>query len=344
VNTEICSRCVLPVSFPGIEFRDGVCNFCESYSDTTVVALKKQELTLRMEAAIEECRGRGTYECVVAYSGGKDSSYVLMKLVRTYRLRCLAVTIDNGFVSPQAVENCKTVTRHLGVDFSFFTPAFDFMRRLYVTSATDPSLHPPGAMRRASAICNSCIGLINAHMLQTALQHEAPLIAGGYLGGQVPADAALITFDNRLPNLARDAQLGRMTRALGKGAARYFAIQSSGARQNQKVSIINPMLTFSCTEREIIRAISEIGWIATKDTGANSSNCQLNDLGIALHYRKHGFHPYAFELSEQVRIGALTREEALGRVLHVPSLPALDTQLKALNLDPAGNRADDMGR
>lgn len=34
----------------------------------------------------------------MAYSGGKDSTYTLMVLVRHYRLRVLALTFDSGFM------------------------------------------------------------------------------------------------------------------------------------------------------------------------------------------------------------------------------------------------------
>ena len=46
----------------------------------------------------------------------------------------------------------------------------------------------------------------------------------------------------------------------------------------------------------------------------NSSNCQLNSLGIINHKEKLNFHPYDYEMSMLVRLGIISRDEALKRV------------------------------
>ncbi len=39
-----CTRCILPETFPGIEFNDqGVCNYCESYEPVKVFGEKALE-------------------------------------------------------------------------------------------------------------------------------------------------------------------------------------------------------------------------------------------------------------------------------------------------------------
>ena len=44
--------------------------------------------------------GRKNDHCLLGFSGGKDSSYTLWQLRERYGLRVLAVTLDNGFISP----------------------------------------------------------------------------------------------------------------------------------------------------------------------------------------------------------------------------------------------------
>ena len=63
-----------------------------------------------MGEILEASRGTGAYDAIVAFSGGKDSSYTLKLLVEDYGLNCLAVTIDNGFISEGAFKNCRTIT------------------------------------------------------------------------------------------------------------------------------------------------------------------------------------------------------------------------------------------
>ena len=86
----------------------------------------------------------------------------------------------------------------------------------------------------------------------------------------------------------------------------------------RKINIVNPMLAFGVSEDQIIEEISTLGWRKTNDTGSNSTNCLLNDLGIAVHYKQHQYNPYVNEIAEQVRTGLMSREEAIHKVQDIP--------------------------
>lgn len=326
-----CQRCVLDTRFPGVTIRDGICSYCAGMAIPTELAARREALRDKMLRIVEDERGRGEYDCVVAFSGGKDSSYTLKMLARDHGLSCLAVTINNGFLSERAIENCKAVTAALGVDFMMFTPSFQFMRGMYVRSMEDEGIHARAAIKRASSVCNSCINLINTHMIKLAVRHDIPVIAGGYVGGQVPHDSAVLRLDLDRMRQQQEAGLARKVAAFGADAARHFAfVPPRGGRS--EVVVINPMTTVAVTEDEIVAAIGELGWQRTADTGLHSSNCRLNDLGIAVHHRRHGFHPYALEISEQVRTGLMTRNEGLRRIASVPAMRDLTAQLAQLDL------------
>ncbi|MEE8171272.1 MAG: 7-cyano-7-deazaguanine synthase [Phycisphaerae bacterium] len=332
---KVCTRCVLPETFPGIRFdADGVCSMCRDAGSAESVDERREALRLRMEAAITERRGRGPYDCVVAFSGGKDSTYTLALLVNEYELNCLAVTVDNGFISRQAVKNCRTVTDRLGVDFMLFKPAPEFMNRMYRASATEAGIHAPAAIRRASSVCNSCIQLINTYMVKVALQNDVPIIAGGYIGGQVPGDAALIDLDPIAQARMGEQSLIRYTTHFGADAAKHMAVHEPLLQRTagQTIAVINPLLTRAVTEAELLDSIGKIGWEPAKDTGRNSSNCMLNDLGIAIHHKRHGFHPYALEISEQVRSGLMSRDEALAKVADLPESADVAWQARKIGL------------
>jgi tRNA(Ile)-lysidine synthase TilS/MesJ len=272
-----------------------------------------------MEAVLEVRRGTRPYECVVAFSGGKDSSYTLKLLVEHYKLRCLAVTIDNSFLSNGTVANCRAVCGSLGVDHVLFTPNRSFIRQMYGTSAQREEIHAPAAIQRASAICNSCIGLINSHILQKALELRTPLVAGGYLAGQLPKDASVMTLSPGVMVRVRTPMVERFVRYFGEEARPYFELTQANAGVLPEIAVINPMLGLSVREEEIIAALEPLGWKRPKDTGVTSTNCRLNDLGVYMHSRRHGFHPYAFEIAEQLRHGLVTLEEASAKLDALPS-------------------------
>jgi tRNA(Ile)-lysidine synthase TilS/MesJ len=327
---------VLPAGFPGVAIDgSGLCSLCAEAPPVEEIRRDRELLRARLEERIETLRGRAPVDCIVAYSGGKDSSIALRILVEEYGLRVLAITVDNGFVSGGARENAFRVTKALGVDYEWFVPSPEFMTRLYRVSATEEGVHAPAALRRASSICNSCITLINTHMVRRAAEIGAPMVAGGYIGGQVPKDAAILDFDLLQGAATRRPAAARYTKFFGAGAERYLGLpESLGAHAAfPRITILNPLLTRSITEEEIIASIAELGWHPVADTGRNSSNCRLNDLAIALHHRRHGTHPYIFETAEQVRAGLLPRDAALERILDIPTAESVAPQARAIGLD-----------
>ena len=335
-NPVICSSCVLPSTFPGIKFNDqGVCNFCQASPNKTDLALIRNKLKDQMKQTIQEASGvkNRSYDCVVAFSGGKDSSYTLSLLVEEYGLKCLAITIDNGFVSEQALANCRTITSKLGVDFLLFTPTPKFMNNMYNRSIENPEqIHSKLALTRASSVCNSCISLINTYMIKVSLQQNIPIIAGGYIGGQVPKDGAVMKLDLKLQQSLAQGKLEKFQKAFGPNSNDYFAISDELLKTNQTITLINPMLTVAVSEEEIIDRIKKYGWIKTKDTGHHSSNCRLNDLAILMHLKRYHFHPYVAEVADQVRAGTMTREVALKKINELPKIEDLTEQAKKLGL------------
>jgi len=60
------------------------------------------------------------YDCIVPVSGGRDSSYTLLKLVKDHHMKVLAVNYENPFTDPQAKANIENAIRVLGVDMFRF--------------------------------------------------------------------------------------------------------------------------------------------------------------------------------------------------------------------------------
>ncbi|HVY44224.1 MAG TPA: hypothetical protein VHB21_00030 [Minicystis sp.] len=331
----VCARCVLPSSFPGAAFdAEGVCRLCREAPPVERAREARAALLEKLEGVFDSHRGLGPYDAIVAFSGGKDSSYTLMALVERFRLRCLAVTIDNGFIAPGASENLRAVTAALGVDWVLYRPAPAFMRRVYATSAKG-GVHGRLALTRASATCNSCIALINDHMVKTALEKGVAVVAGGYIGGQVPPDAAVLEIDLDVFSRFRADAQRRYVAHFGDEARGHYGIPDELVRaaRVRKLSIVNPMLALGVPESEILRAIEALGWKRTHDTGKNSTNCLLNDLGVRLHVEREGFHPYAMEVAEQVRSGLMTREDGLAKLSGVPRREDVAEQARAIGFE-----------
>lgn len=318
-NNERCSNCSLPRNFPGVSFNsDGVCNLCENFDlDDHLAAISSANDQLRetVSAAKEAAAQVGSpYDAIVALSGGKDSCFTLQYLVKQYGLRCLAITVDNGFLSNQSVINSRRLCETLGVDFILWKPSTKFMNSLYVSSL-DGVNRNRGSIVRASDLCNNCINLINSLMLKEAVVRNIPMIAGGYIAGQVPKGTCVMklklqtlsTF-SKLKESSDNNMFSLRHYKLGLGELERYSVGDT-------IHILNPMLSLNYNEDEIIASLSEFDWKRSSDTGSHSSNCRINDLGIKAHLAKYGFHPYEQEIAEQVRTGNMTRAAAVEKVL-----------------------------
>lgn len=116
---RVCSRGVWDESIPGISFDE---NGNSNYSKIFDNILKDFELgesgNKKWEHIVEEIKkaGKGKpYDCIIGVSGGTDSSY-LLHLAKKYKLRPLAVYLDNGWSTNIAVSNIKKVLTPLQID------------------------------------------------------------------------------------------------------------------------------------------------------------------------------------------------------------------------------------
>ena len=103
-NLRRCVRCTLPETHETIIFdEDGVCNVCKNFEKKKKInwMIKHKEL----DKLIEKNRGKGTYDCIVPFSGGKDSTFTLWYIVKKLKLRPLVVSFDHGFYRPRTLEN-----------------------------------------------------------------------------------------------------------------------------------------------------------------------------------------------------------------------------------------------
>jgi hypothetical protein len=97
---------------PFIEFdENGVCNYCNNYNSRNTP--KGMEA---IQSLIQPYRGDGPYDCIVPFSGGRDSCYSLHIIVKELGLRPLTFTYDWGMVTDLARRNISRMCDQLGIE------------------------------------------------------------------------------------------------------------------------------------------------------------------------------------------------------------------------------------
>ena len=167
-NLTRCTKCVLPETHETIVFGDdGGCNICEQIEfKQTQVDWEKRKVELKTIA--DKYRGSGEYDCLVPFSGGKDSTWTLYYIVNELKLRPLVVRFDHGFLRPNLNENTIRVIRNLGVSVHHFTPNWKVVQKLMLQSFLEKG-----------DFCWHCHTGIFSYPMQVAIKYNVPLIIWG---------------------------------------------------------------------------------------------------------------------------------------------------------------------
>lgn len=311
---RVCSICVLPETFPTIEFdHQGVCNYCRSFKGEEHQKELKKGYKEKFLNLVKDHKGIGDYDVLIAYSGGKDSTYTLDVFKNYFNLRVLALTFDHGFVSPYAMKNMKTLTEGLGIDHIIFKPSFEIMCKVFNLSIKG-NLYSKKTLERASTICTSCMSFVKFISLKMALEKEIPFIGYGWSPGQAPIQSSVMKTSATFMQATQKAIYEPLHEKIGDDMKPYF-LNSKHFKLSDKFPYnIHPLAFLDYEEEKIYQRIKELGWEPPKDTDPNSTNCLMNAFANQIHQRQFGFHPYAFEMAGLVRMGVLSRGEALRRL------------------------------
>jgi len=324
---KICNTCVLPDTFPTIDFDDrGVCNYCRSFRGEEHQQALKKRYREKLEKLLATHKGRGDYDVLMAYSGGKDSTYTLDLFKNYFHLRVLALTFDHGFVSPYAIKNITRVIEKLGVDHILFKPNFEMMKKVFVASV-GATLYSPKTLERASTICTSCMNLVKFITLKTTLEKGIPFVGYGWSPGQAPIQSAVMKNNAEFIKATQKALFEPLYKKLGDEIKPYFLGSVFFEHPDRFPHNLHPLAIFDYDEKKVYGRIKDLGWEPPEDTDPNSTNCLMNAFANQVHQEQNGFHPYAFEIAGLVRMGVLSREEGLNR-LNQPGNPVLIGRVK----------------
>ncbi len=133
-----CTKCILPSTYPFVEFdANGVCHYCRTWKK---IKPKGEQALLD---AVEPYRSKdGSPDVIVAYSGGRDSSYGLHYMKKVLGMNPIAYTYDWGMVTDLARRNQARVCGKLGVEH-IVRSADITMKRRYVRRNVEAWLKRP---------------------------------------------------------------------------------------------------------------------------------------------------------------------------------------------------------
>lgn len=107
-----CTKCILTETMPFISFdAHGVCNYCNHYTPRNKPKPKEDFFKL-----MESYRRPTGNDCIVPFSGGRDSCYGLHLIVKELQMRPVTYTYDWGMVTDLGRRNISRMCAELGVE------------------------------------------------------------------------------------------------------------------------------------------------------------------------------------------------------------------------------------
>ena len=333
---------MLPETYETFDFDDkGVCNVCNNYN----IKLEKIDWNKRMKKFKEltnEFKNKYEYDCIVPFSGGKDSTFVLYEIVKTHKLKPLVVTFDHGFFRKKHLENNERTLKILGVDQIIFKPDMKIVGMLMLES-----------LIRKGDFCWHCHTGIFAYPMQVAVKFKIPLLIWGESNaeytGYYDFDPEKISEQdeeafNRYINLGITAEdmLGflkdKNLKERDLQPYKYPNLRDLKEIGYKSLQYGNFVKWDPVKQTEIIK--KELGWEVDEVEGLPEDfwmeklECRLNGVRDWLKYIKRGFGRTAQSVAREIRLGKMTKEEGevLVQKFHAKKPQSLKYFLKIMNL------------
>ena len=343
ISLRTCARCLTPETHETVTFDgEGICNVCRQHEHKKT-AIDWAARRLELDALVAEYRGKHAYDCIVPFSGGKDSTFTLAYLVKTYRLKPLVVQFDHGFMRPRLEENNVRTFKKLGVDVLSFKPNWHVVRKVMVES-----------LKRKGDFCWHCHTGIFAYPMQVAVRYEVPLLFWGepsaeytsYYGYDETEEVDERRF-NRFVNLGITADdMQGMIDMTGIDPRDLSPFRYPPLKELRKLRVRSVCLG-SYVPWDVKSQVSliehELGWTGNlvegvpEDYSYEKVECFMQGVRDYLKFLKRGYSRTAHLTSLDIRNGRMTRKRALELAeQHDGKRPAsLDVFLKYIDMTEA---------
>ena len=328
---RICSRCVMDTSDPSIAFDEqGVCNHCSTFLARRRGRMVEGASGLQLwEAVVARMKaaGRGhEYDCVVGISGGADSTYVTYLLAKA-GLRPLAVHLDNGWNSELATHNIERALKRLRVDLHTHVIDWEEFRDLQLSLLRAST--PDSELPTDHAIFGLLLQMANAHGIRyvvTGMNYatESTNVPDWTYS---PADWRYIDGIHR--------KFGKATLRTYPHYGLAYLFYTMALR---RVRMVSPLNYLPYDRGAAIATLQqELDW---RDYGGkHHESIYTRFFQSYILPRKFNINKRRAHFSDHIKIGRMTREEALLQLHQPPYDPALmdeDRQyvMKKLRLTP----------
>lgn len=345
----ICTKCILPDSVPGICFNEeNICNFCLSkYPDY------KPKGDLKLQQLLNDKANKDSgADCLVGLSGGKDSTYSLVMLRENFNMKVEAFTYVHDGSTSFSVENAKNACKKFGIKHHIVSLK-DHQHLKTFTGFFEAWLKAPSPTTAGM----TCVGCKHLHLLGANLAKErnipmivwsnSPLEYSPFLALKLTGDG-----ENQLKRESNKKGAVLLVKELLKTKEfpltffKYFETCFNGCLAafptspylQKKFPELTSVFFYdyhNWDPKKIRKYVkTNAGWKFPDGKEDWHSDCLFNYFKEYMFLSMYGASYTDAFLSNQIRFGLITREEALSSLEAGKKTNSIEIfeALKALNL------------
>ncbi len=317
---KYCSKCVIPETSETHEFNEkNVCSVCDQIEKKQKIDWDKREKDL--DELILKYKDKHDYDCIIPFSGGKDSTFALWYLVVKKKLRPLVLRFDHNFLRKNVLQNTEKTLSKLGVDFVNFKPNFLVVKKMMIES-----------LIRRGDFCWHCHVGITAFPMNSAIKRKIPLL---FYGEPSAEYSSFYKYED-----LEELNVEKFNKTVNLGINAEDMLEMLNERYpNDKISIKNIEPYIFPSQREInknkIKAVylgnyipwdvkkqvqiikSELDWRGDTVEGIppeydyEKIECMMQGVRDYIKFLKRGFGRTVHLTSIDIRNNRLSRDEAL---------------------------------
>lgn len=315
-----CTKCLLPETHETITFDEtGICSVCKNFGKKQAIDwnFRREELNLLIADAKSQA---SQYDCIIPFSGGKDSTFSLYYAIKELGLKVLVVSFDHGFYRRNLIENRDRTLNKLGVDFLSFTPNQKLVKKMMLQS-----------LRDKGDFCWHCHTGISAYPLRVAVEKNIPLVLWGESSTEYTNYFKVEDFHsidsssyNRIANLGISAEdmYFRLEEEFELREFLPFSLPPETVMREKRIATY-PLGNFIKwdTESQVALIQKELGWSGDEVEGVPQDfkyekiECMMQGMRDFLKYSKRGYARTTHLTSIEIRNGRMSRSNAENLVL-----------------------------
>lgn len=339
-----CTRCLLTATMPYIKFDgEGVCNYCRHYKPRNKPRPKEELFKL-----VESYRRDKGKDCIVPFSGGRDSCYGLHLIVKELQMKPITYTYDWGMVTDLGRRNISRMSAELGVENIIVADDIT-KKRDYIAMNLRAWLKSPhlGMISLLTAGDKHFFRHVETIKQQTGINLnlwginplEVTHFKAGFLGVPPDFEEKRVYSHGVLKQLRyQGLRLGAMLQSPGYFNSSLWDTLSGEYYRSftKKTDYYHIFDYWRWDEKQIDDTLATYDWERAPDT---KTTWRIGDGTAAfynyVYYTVAGFTEHDTFRSNQIREGDLTRAEALEMVEeeNAPRYPNIKWYLDAVGVD-----------